>query len=388
MLTPNDHKPNAFEQTIIESLNDHIRTLSAQHGGLLSFHDFMQAVLYTPALGYYMNTKPKLGRDGDFTTAPEISPLFGQCIANQLDEIMPHLQTPCIIEFGAGTGKLASTILTSLRELPEKYYIIELSGYLQQLQYQTLLAECPKLLDKVHWVTELPDPIEGIVIANEVLDAMPIHLVQIAPNQNLEYAVIEHQHTWQWQLEPLRDERLHSAINNITQAHPDILSHPPYTTELNLYIEPWLQNITKQLTKGCVLLFDYGFPAREYYHPDRDNGTLMCHYRHRSHTNPLCLPGVQDITAHVDFTAVAIAANHCDMQIGGFTNLAYFLLGAGIDKLINPITLSRADYQAKQALLQLTSPSEMGELFKAMQLNKNLDLPLTGFKLRDMRYRL
>lgn len=391
MLTSNDFKPNAFEQAIIDPLSIHLQQLLHQHGGQITFHDFMQAALYSPGLGYYMNAKPKLGKAGDFTTAPEISPLFGQCVANQLQEIFAQLEQPNIIEFGAGTGCLASTLLTTLEQqnaLPNAYYIIELSGHLQQVQHAHLLQHCPHLMDKVQWATELPSTCQGVVIANEVLDAMPVHLFQTTPNQNYEYYVRYQNDAWQWHLDTLSSPRLSEALGTIQQSSPEISQHATYTSEINLYIQPWLASIAECLTKGCILLFDYGFPRREYYHPDRNQGTMMCHYRQHSHSNPLCLLGVQDITAHVDFTAVAEAADHCGLEVQGFNTLAYFLLGAGLHELIDPITQQAADLQAKQAIMQLTSPSEMGELFKVIQLTKNLDLQLSGFKLKDMRFRL
>ncbi len=385
-------EPTAFEVTIMDALSQHIQHLITQQAGQISFHDFMQAALYTPELGYYMNTKPKLGIAGDFITAPEISPLFGQCLAAQIRDILPHLTHPVIIEFGAGSGKLAATLLASLAELdclPDAYYIVEVSGYFKALQHQYLRQTCPQWLPKIHWVTTLPENCEGVVIANEVLDAMPIHIWQLHAHQVYEYYIHYEQNTWQGRFHACVNPRLHQTVLAIAQSQPKLQHYVGgYTSEANLYIQPWLASIATCLTKGSVFIFDYGFPRYEYYHIERYQGTLMCHYRHHSHTNPLILLGLQDITAHVDFTAVAEAAINLGYDVSGFTTLAYFLLGSHIHELIQSTTTQAADWQAKQAIMQLTSPSEMGELFKVIQLTKNLDLQLSGFTLKDMRYRL
>jgi len=390
---PESHhfKLNPDEQAIIESLQAAILKLLANPDGKITFHDFMQTVLYTPGLGYYMNNKLKLGKEGDFTTAPEMSSLFGQCIASQTFKVLQTLEKPNIIEFGAGSGKLACDILQSLAErqmLPMNYYIVELSGHLKQLQYATIKAHCPEHLNRVHWVSELTDIDQAMVIANEVLDAMPIHLVNISPTDAKEYYVTYADNQWQFQLGNLSNRRLGSAIDNLRKSNDYFTTHYYHATEINLYIEPWLRNIATVLEKACILILDYGFPRREYYHPDRDQGTLMCHYRHRCHPNPLRLFGVQDITAHVDFTAVAEAADTNQLTVQGFTTLGYFLLSSGLHQKINPMTVNVEDWQNKQAIMQLTSPNEMGELFKVMQLTKNLDLKLSGYTLKDMIYRL
>lgn len=367
------------EAELTQKLCQHIEGLIKNQGGQISFHDFMQAALYTPELGYYMNARPKLGQAGDFTTAPEISPLFSTCIAKQAQEVLAHCEHPDILEFGAGSGALAAQVLLTLESmssLPEHYYILELSGALQAEQQTSLQQHCPHLLERVSWLSTLPEQMQGFIIANEVLDAMPVHVCEMHTGQ--EYYVRYENDTWQWALAPPSTD-VTSAINTLTSRYP-ALREDTYQTEINLYLQPWLQSINTCLTKGSVLLIDYGYPQKEYYHPERHQGTLICHYRQRAHSDPFFAIGLQDLTANVDFTAVAEAADSAGFSINGFCTQAYFLMSAGI--------LDDLDLNAKPAVMQLISPNSMGDRFKVMQLNKNFDLTLSGFKLSDTRYRL
>lgn len=365
-------------------LTEQIKQQIDKQGGLISFREFMALCLYTPNLGYYTSTNPIFGQDGDFITAPTLSPLFGATIANQIADLFTEQYN--ILEFGAGNGKLALDVLQRLQALdalPEQYFILELSAHLQVLQQQTLKAY-PELYQRCHWLTALPTtPIKGIVLANEVLDAMPVNLFRIGEQQIVEEGFVafeQDKFICRW----LPAENL-----TIKQALTDIEPLPVgYQSEVNLSIKPWLASISHILQQGLVLLIDYGFAKREYYHPDRHTGTLMCHFQHKAHPDPFIHIGQQDITAHVDFTAVADAAFEEGFSISGYTNQAAFLISNGIVELSQ--TLVEADrLKANNAIKTLTMPQEMGELFKVMALTKALgETDLKGFSLMDMCHKL
>lgn len=366
---------------------DYLREHLTQHGHI-AFVDFMQQALYSPKWGYYNRSKSPLGAPGDFITAPELTPLFGYTLANQCEAILKHVSHPELFEFGAGTGRLCIDILTRLERLdalPNAYHILEVSGALTSQQQHTIQTEIPHLADRVQWHTCLPDtPFEGVVLANEVLDAMPVHrflkttdgvfesMIGLDSNQQL----IEH-------FEPCVNAEL-------TQHVQHVITHnvTPYASEANLIIPHWIKTCFSLLTRGAVILIDYGFPQHEYYHPDRAQGTLMCHYQHTTHPNPLHHPGEEDITAHVDFTHVADSALQAGFDVTGYTNQASFLLANGLLSLLEEETNNnniKAQFTAQQAVKKLLQPSEMGELFKVIGLTKAFHVPLTGFQLHDKR---
>jgi SAM-dependent MidA family methyltransferase len=346
-------------------------------GGWIRFEDYMHLALYAPGLGYYMAGCAKFGSEGDFVTAAQISPLFGHCLA---DAIHQH-SSNAILEFGAGTGILAAQILAHLAAcdaLPQHYYILDLSPELRQRQAHTLQQHVPKLAERVQWLSHLPTDFKGVVIANEVLDAMPVCLFAYENDTVFELGV-----------ERIKDDfsltpRPASAH---VRAYVDALALPPhYISEINFNLNPWLHALSHAMHSGVVLIIDYGFPQREYYHPQRHSGTLMCHYRHQTHTNPFFLPGIQDISAHVDFSAVAEAAHSAGFNVSGYTSQADFLVGNGLDRLLTHYDhMDLSTYiPVAQGVKKLLLPQEMGELFKVMALTKGVVPPLKGFE-RDRR---
>jgi SAM-dependent MidA family methyltransferase len=354
-----------------QQLSRHIQAEIAAADGWMNFARFMELALYAPGLGYYVAGARKFGAAGDFVTAPEISPLFGYCLAGQCGKILTHLQQGDILEFGAGTGKLALDVLTELARqdnLPRQYYILELSPDLRQRQQQTLVG----FTERVVWLDTLPDNWRGVVLANEVLDAMPVRRFYRDANAWLEWGVSVADGQFQWLLRPASPD-LEAALSGLDLA-------AGYSGEINLSLAPWLQALFDSMTQGAVLLIDYGFPRHEYYHPQRTQGTLMCHYRHHAHDDPFFLPGLQDITAHVDFSAVAIAAEQTGFHVAGFATQADFLLGSGLahyiqqadpNDLVNYIPLING-------MKKLVMPEEMGELFKVVGLSKKIELTLPG----------
>ena len=349
-------------------------------GGSISFAEFMSFLLYAPGLGYYVAGARKFGALGDFTTAPEISSLFSYTLANQCAEIFETLPAKNILEFGAGTGIMAADILIRLEQLnclPTKYFILDISPDLRERQADTIKSCCPHLFDRVEWLNTLPEHFEGIVLANEVLDAMPVHRL-VCTNGEFKEIYVD------------------ADFNEVIKETDLPLSHSVlqrdwgggnYSSEINLSIKPWIKSLYDAMKQGVVLLIDYGFGRSEYYHPERSQGTLMCHYQHRAHSNPLIYIGVQDITAHVDFTTVAEAAVETGFEILGFTTQASFLMENNIVDLLQ-FNTKKEQLEINHQLQQLIAPSEMGELFKVMGLSKKLSIELKGFSGRDYLYQL
>jgi SAM-dependent MidA family methyltransferase len=339
--------------------------------------------LYAPGLGYYAAGAAKFGAAGDFVTAPEISPLFGQCVAAQVREVLAASR-PAVLEFGAGTGKLAADVLNTLAGDCAEYLILEPSPDLRQRQAETLARLAPAHAAKVGWLDALPGTFSGCMLANEVLDAMPVHLLHLSGAAVNERGVTLRDGAFAWQDRPAQGELLRAA-----RALP--LEHPgDYLTEINLAAPAWLAAIAQCLTQGAALLIDYGFPAPEYYHPQRSRGTLMAHYRHHAHDDPFHLPGLNDLTAHVDFTAVADAAEESGLALLGYTSQASFLIDCGIADLlaqVSPEDSARYLPLTNQAN-RLLSPAEMGELFKVMLVGRGVEAPPLGFRSGDRSRRL
>jgi SAM-dependent MidA family methyltransferase len=356
-------------------------------GGAISFAEFMASVLYTPSLGYYNTSHCQFGAQGDFTTAPELSPLFSHCIARQCQQILAHLEEGVILEFGAGSGIMAAEILKELKRLdclPKQYFILEVSTELQKRQRTTLQIHVPELLKRIRWLDRLPEePLQAIVLANEVLDAMPVHRFRLETQDILEFYVGYENEQFVWQTLPTPNPQLRSTVEVLHSFLPT-----GYVSEINLNLTSWIQAIADSLAVGVVLLIDYGFPKNEYYHPQRHQGTLMCHYQQRCHSNPLILAGLQDITAHVNFSEVAEAAVTASLQVAGYTNQANFLLACGLPELLSSYDSDTKNYlQLSQQAKTLVLPSEMGELFKVIALTRQLDIPLIGF-VQDEKNRL
>ncbi len=354
--------------------------------GLLTFEDWMAEALHAPGLGYYAAGNTKFGGDlptGDFTTAPEMTPVFARVLARQVAQVLEATGTNTVLEFGAGTGALAAALVPALRELgiePE-YLILELSADLAARQAQRLAP----MRDSVQWLDALPEAFEGCVIANEVLDAMPVRLFAWNESGSLmETAVQARPGTtppFAWAQVPA-DAALQAAIG---ARMPPL---PGYRSEINLQAEAWMRQLGGWLAKGAAVLIDYGFPQREYYHPQRATGTLMCHFRHHSHDQALALAGIQDITAHVDFTAMADAALEGGLDVLGYTSQARFLLNAGLPEVLQS-SLTDPGSPAAQATLsavqRLVSEAEMGELFKVLAVGRGIEPPLLGFARGDRR---
>jgi SAM-dependent MidA family methyltransferase len=380
-------QPSAEERAHSERLCELIRAEIDASGGAIPFRRYMELALYAPGLGYYMSGLRKFGVHGDFVTAPEISPLFSRCVARQCAQVLEHCAEPIILEAGAGSGVMAADVLLELQRLdrlPRRYLILELSGELRQRQRENIGARAPQLLARVDWLDRLPDArFEGVVLANELLDALPVQRVRFTGKDAVELYVRRQNDGFAWTTAALRDATLAARVAALASTLPD-----GYETEFNLAAEAWLRSLAPLLARGALLLIDYGFPAREFYHPQRTGGTLMCHYRHRTHTDPLILAGLQDITSHVDFSALAHTAHDEGLRVAGFTTQAYFLLALGIDRMVTDVNDDTARWRSAQQLQRLTSPAEMGELFKVLALSRLLDVELDGFQFVDQRARL
>ena len=374
-------------------LQAYIAAQISEAGGRIPFARFMESALYAPGLGYYSAGARKFGQAGDFVTAPEISSLFSRCLARQSAQVLARIETGQMLEFGAGTGKMAADILLELEaldSLPQRYSIIELSPDLRQRQLQTISEKAPHLIERVQWLTQMPKSgFKGVVVANEVLDAMPVNLIRFTEGAAEELYVGYDGERFTWESGSLSSTELESAVSALHAEMGESHFCRGYTTEVNLYMQGWLQSIAAMLEQGVFITLDYGFPRHEYYHPERTVGTLMCHYRHRAHADPLLLAGLQDLTAHVDFTAVAEAGHGAGMDVLGYTAQAQFLMGSGLLEIMQGQESDmRTQMELNQQIKKLTLPNEMGELFKAMVLGKGVDVPLIGFALQDRRGRL
>ncbi|MBK6957904.1 MAG: SAM-dependent methyltransferase [Nitrosomonas sp.] len=359
-------------------------------GGWISFEQFMNLALYAPGMGYYSSGATKLGSAGDFVTAPEISSLFGRTLAQQILQISQQIKHADILEFGAGSGKLALDLLLELEKsdaLPGKYFILEVSAELRQRQ-QTLFAnKAPHLVHLIEWLEQLPDQFTGTILANEVLDAMPVHVVKWHNNKLFERGVTWQNNTFSWQDRPINNTELnHNASQLTPQINPDNNLTYSYVSEINLTANHFMHSLTSILQQGVILLIDYGFGRSEYYHPQRNQGTLMCHYRHYAHDDPFYLPGLQDITSHVDFSAITQAAENTGLPLLGYTTQAYFLINCGITGILaqTPAEDTRNFLPQSSQLQKLISPAEMGELFKVIAFGKDFSEPLIGFSAGDI----
>ena len=393
--TPETTLPPPAPEALALSLQlcDLIRAEIAAAGGALSFARYMELALYAPGLGYYSAGSQKFGVQGDFITAPEISPLFARCLARQCRQVLNALGGGAILEFGAGSGVLAVELLLELERLdslPSTYFILELSAELRARQQCLLSQRAAHLLDRIRWLESLPaGGLRGVVLANEVLDAMPVQLFVRSAGALKERCVACEDQGFIWRDVPA-GAPLTQAVAALQAALPASLPGG-YCSEINPALPGWITSLAAMLEQGVALLIDYGYPRREYYLPERSAGTLMCHYRHRVHADPLILTGLQDITAHVDFTALAAAGSAAGLTIAGYTTQAHFLLGSGLPELVaasDPQDLA-AHLAITDQIKRLTLPGEMGERFKVLALARGLeDLPLSGFALRDLRGRL
>ena len=369
-------QPDAPARAASNALSTHIREQISAAGGAISFARYMELALYSPGLGYYSGGAARFGAAGDFVTAPEISPLFGRTLARQVAEVMAA-SSPAVLEFGAGSGALAAQLLLELEQLGapcERYQIVELSGALRAQQQETLQQQAPHLAHCMQWLDAWPDAISGCVIANEVLDAMPAHWVTWRDGAMLERYVAWGETGFSAQERPASGA-LREAMSALAGEHN---LADGYTSEINLAARAWINALAPRLQQAMVLLIDYGFAAREFYHPQRSSGTLRAHHRHHALDDPFYLPGLCDITTHVDFSAVALAAQDAGLSVDGYTTQAQFLINCGITGLLgqsNPEQM-RSHGALTQQANTLLSPAEMGELFKVLALSRGLDQPL------------
>ncbi|HJW02433.1 MAG TPA: SAM-dependent methyltransferase [Azospira sp.] len=359
----------------------------AAAGGWISFSRYMELALYAPGLGYYAAGARKFGAEGDFITAPEISPLFARALARQAVQVM-RLSAPAIIEAGAGSGRLAADLLLALEDLgalPETYSILEVSPDLKQRQAETLARLVPHLAPRVRWLEHLPEHFDGLVLGNEVLDAMPVHIVAWSPAGIAERGVDLEEEQFAWAERPATGRLQERAAALAAECSlPD-----GYSSEIGLAAAAWTAAWGPILGRGALILLDYGFPRQEFYHPQRGEGTLMCHYRHHSHPDPFHLLGLTDITAHVDFTAIAEAGFDAGLEVLGYTAQGQFLMNCGLLEELQQLPHGSPDYfRAAAAVQKLIQPHEMGELFKAIALTKGIAEPLLGFSRGDRSHTL
>ena len=381
--------PSAHELEFSAKLARVIREEMAAAAGAIPFSRFMELCLYAPGMGYYSAGRRKFGAGGDFVTAPEISPLFGRALATAVAPLLTSMEGSEILEFGAGSGRLAIDLLGELERLgclPARYLILERSADLKLRQQQAIGEQLPQLLERVAWIDSLPaSGFRGVMLANEVLDAMSVERFRWDGERAALFHVGSEADAFVWQLADNSEtpDRLAGCLDGLDLA-------AGYESEINTSLQPWMRSVSESLQQGMLLLIDYGYPQHEYFHAQRSSGTLMCHYRHHAHTDPLLWPGLQDITAHVDFTAVAEAAVAAGLAVAGYTTQAWFLLDCGLEELLQQAgpADSTAYLKAAQQVKTLLLPGEMGERFKCIALTRDVDIPLPGFRLQDQRARL
>lgn len=393
-------KPTSEDLERSIALSHIIRQEMDSQNGSISFSRYMDLALYHPKYGYYAASPNLFGAQGDFTTAPEISPLFAHCFAKQIKQMFEHLPSKNILELGAGSGRFANDLLSVLINEHcsiEHYYIYEKSSLLKQRQ-QSLLSCDANLFSKCIWLDDLPDTFEGIIIANEVLDALPVDCFKIVNNEIKERSV-SYQHRsssvtpiseyqFNWQLTQPTSIEFIKHVSEIINRY----SLPNgYESEINLTMQNFIVSLINRLTKGFFLFADYGYGQREYYRPERHQGTLTCFYKHRTNHDPFLLPGLQDITAHVDFTRVAEIATEHACSLAGFTTQTAFLIACGLIDLMTEQEqqLSPTEtFDLQQAVKLLTLPNQMGERIKIMAFCKQIELDLLGFKLQSEKRNL
>jgi SAM-dependent MidA family methyltransferase len=373
-------RPDASALAASRALLDRVAAELAASGNWISFARYMDIALYAPQLGYYCGGSPLFGAAGDFVTAPDLSPLFARTLARQVAELLEPGEA--ILEFGAGSGALAGELLRALAELgcgAPSYLILETSPGLRARQRERLGTQA-------RWLDRLPHRFRGVMIANEVVDAMPVHALAWTAKGVLERGVCANEGELAWCERPAQGEVLSSALAIDVALPPS----GRYESELSLAARAWMRTLAESLERGALIVVDYGFPQREYYHPQRCTGTLMCHYRHRAHGDPFYLPGLQDITAHVDFSALAHSASDAGLEILGFAGQAQFLVNCGIAGLLAQLDASDVRRYAPVAAAanRLLSPAEMGELFKVLVVGRGVTHALTGFAQGDRAHAL
>ncbi|MDP2266009.1 MAG: SAM-dependent methyltransferase [Thiobacillus sp.] len=375
--------PDAFAHS--QRVVAHLQKLIQHAGGWISFAQYMEAALYAPGLGYYAAGATKLGAAGDFVTAPEMTPLFGRTLAHAMAPVLKHTDGD-VMELGAGSGKLAVDVLGELERLgalPTRYCILEVSADLRARQQERLAHALPHLADRVHWLDALPDHFSGVMLGNEVLDALPVELLHWTDSEPMQRGVSLSGEAFVWQDRPIADPTLRARAAGLNLA-------PGYLSEINLAAVGLIASLAQCLDHGLILMIDYGFGESEYYHPQRHMGTLRAHYRHHALDDPFYLPGLCDLTAHVDFSAVARAGEVSGLSLAGYASQANFLINAGLTELLIQISPTDAAVYLPQAnaVQRLVSPAEMGDLFKVIGLIQGNIAPLAGFARGDRSHSL
>ena len=377
-LIPMPTMPIASEIEI--QLSEQLKTKIIQsihsNDGWISFDRFMELALYDPEFGYYTGNLRKFGEKGDFVTASEISSFFAKTMCIQFEEIFLSLDKN-IIEIGAGSGKFALEVIQSLDSKKiDHYFILEISHSLRKHQYELLIKNLPPhLFGKVQWIDQIPQEYNGIIFCNELLDALPIDLIKKSSGIPYQKGVALENDLFIWKDKAIKDLSTYDHIN--LESLPD-----NYLAEDAIHIKSWINNISESISKGVVIIIDYGFNHSEYFHEQRSQGTLMCHFKHHAHDNPLIQVGIQDITSHVNFSYVAREASSKGLHINGFISQANFLINCGILELLEKVNIEDSVLYMKSVseIQKLLSPSEMGDLFKVMTIEKNIDINLVGLK--------
>ena len=374
-------QPDELSAKHCARVSGHIRNKIEHAGGKISFAEFMHEALYAPGLGYYSAGATKFGADGDFITAPEVSSVFGRVLARQSAEVLREIENGEILEFGAGSGKLAVDMLRALEELralPDTYRILEVSADLQERQRIRMQAEIPQLANRVQWISDLPQDFEGVIVANEVLDALPVERFVRRESGVSQLCVALEAERFVW-TETEAPGRLASAVTEI-EAEIGRTLVDGYTSEVSLAAPQWIDALASCLRRGTAFLFDYGVSQREYYATDRIDGWLRCHFRHHAHSDPLIYPGIQDLTAWVDFSGIASAAVSAGLDLLGYQTQSQFLMGGGLEIEMQGFTELPLSQQLELSgqIKTLTLPGEMGENFKCIALGRGMtDTPST-----------
>lgn len=383
-------EPPADARAASQELARAVRAAIDAADGWIGFDRYMQLALYEPRLGYYAGASRKFGAEGDFVTAPEISPLFGRCVAAQCAQWLTQAGAE-VVEFGAGSGALAAQVLAALHAsdiAPATYSIVELSADLRQRQRMTLAEQVPELLGRVQWLDALPQRIDGVVLANEVLDAMPVRLFRWQHGEVYERGVgASHDGDGlAWVDRPAEPAFAERVRTRLFEAWGDETSQH-YVSEISEQAEAWVETVGARLARGAMLLIDYGFPRGEFFHPQRAAGTLQCHFRHRVHADPFLWPGLQDITSHVEFTAIREAASRAGLDLLGYASQARFLIDCGLLEFFSGVPRNdlRGWTRQAQAVQQMLSEAEMGELFKAIAFGRGVPDDALGFAAGDRR---
>jgi SAM-dependent MidA family methyltransferase len=386
---------DATQRAHSDATRAHIEARVAASGGWLPFDEYMELALYAPGLGYYSAGATKFGAAGDFVTAPEISDLFSRALAAQFADILRELggeSRASILELGAGSGRLAGVVLrelATLQQSPSAYSILEVSADLIERQRATVTALAGGEAARAHWLERLPMGHSGVIVANEVLDALPTDRFVLRAGGPLRLGVAVGASGLQWaERAPVAGDPADAAwLREVQRVLGDLREPLPegYVGEICPRIDAWVGALGAALERGVVMLIDYGLPRRHYYHPDRVRGSLRCHFRHRAHEDPFSHPGLTDITAWVDFTRVAEAADAAGLEVAGFSTQAAALLSLGIERLAHTEGSRAESVQQSQGLQKLLLPGEMGEAVKVMMLTRGIRAPLRGVRLQDLR---